>query len=118
VERIGKLGTLAVTGSISLWRASTASHCFVPSSPVLVTQLMEATHSSEKSVLTRAIRRHIAEADIQHRDRRENLKSYKALTGWDLSQRTYMFPVRYEQGFYIPEDGIPDICAYFVTLMS
>jgi hypothetical protein len=36
----------------------------VPSSPILVTLMMEAIRSSETSVLTRAIQRHIAEDDI------------------------------------------------------
>jgi hypothetical protein len=47
VTRIGELGTLTVT-----------SNCFtanvVPSSLILVTLMMEALHSSETSVLTRA----------------------------------------------------------------
>jgi hypothetical protein len=38
--------------------------------------------------------------------RRENLKSYIALTGWALWQRRNVFPVRYELGSYIQEDGI------------
>jgi hypothetical protein len=29
-----------------------------------------------------------------------------ALTGWVLSRRRDMFPVRYEVGFYIPEDEV------------
>jgi hypothetical protein len=56
----------------------------VPSSPSLVTLMMEALSSSETSVLTRATRRNIPEDDILHSRRRENLKSYIALTGWTL----------------------------------
>jgi hypothetical protein len=56
----------------------------VPSSPILVTLMMEAIISSEVSVLTRTTRRHISEDDILHSHRRENLKCYIALTGWDL----------------------------------
>jgi hypothetical protein len=56
----------------------------VPSSPLLVTLVMEATRSSETSVLTRSSRRNIPEDDILHSNRRENLNSYTALTGWDL----------------------------------
>jgi hypothetical protein len=52
----------------------------VPSSPILVTLMMEALHSSE-TVHTRAIRRSIPEDGIPHGHRRENLKSYIALTG-------------------------------------
>jgi hypothetical protein len=49
----------------------------VPSSPILVTLIKEAASSSE----TRA---NIPEDDILYSDRRENLKSYIALTGWAL----------------------------------
>jgi hypothetical protein len=56
----------------------------VRSSPILVTLMMEALSSSETSVLTRATRRNIIEDDILHSHRRENLKSYIALTGWTL----------------------------------
>jgi hypothetical protein len=56
----------------------------VPSSPILVTLMMEALRSSETSVLTRVARRNIPEDDILHSHHRENLKSYIALTGWAL----------------------------------
>jgi hypothetical protein len=46
--------------------------------------MMEALSSSEMSVLTRPTRRYIPEDDILHSHCRENLKSYIALTGWDL----------------------------------
>jgi hypothetical protein len=47
----------------------------VPSSPILVTLTMEALISAETSVITRAIRRNIADDGILHILRRENLRS-------------------------------------------
>jgi hypothetical protein len=49
---------------------------------------------------------YIPEDDILHSHRRENLKSYIALTGWTLLQRRKVSPVKYELGFYIPEYNI------------
>jgi hypothetical protein len=51
---------------------------------ILVTLMMEELRSSKTSVLTRAMGRNIPEDDILHSHRRENLKSYIALTGWAL----------------------------------
>jgi hypothetical protein len=56
----------------------------VPSSQILVTLMMEALRSSEMPVLTRGTRRNIPDDGILHSHRRENLKSYIALTGWAL----------------------------------
>jgi hypothetical protein len=62
--------------------------------------------SVETSVLTRTTRRNIPEEGILHSHRRENLKSYIALTGWAVQRRRNVSPVKYELGFYIPEDDI------------
>jgi hypothetical protein len=56
----------------------------VPSSSILVNLIMEALSSSQTSVLTCATRCNIPEEDILHSHRRENFKSYIALTGWAL----------------------------------
>jgi hypothetical protein len=54
----------------------------VPSSPILVTLMMEAIHWSKTSVLTRATQCNIPEDSILHSHCCENLESYIALTGW------------------------------------
>jgi hypothetical protein len=56
----------------------------VPSSPILVTLMMEAISSSLMSAHTRTTRRNIPEYGILHSHHRENHKSYMALTGWVL----------------------------------
>jgi hypothetical protein len=56
----------------------------VPSSLILSTLIMEAIHSFDTSVLTRATERRIPEDCVLHGHRRENLKPYIALTGWAM----------------------------------
>jgi hypothetical protein len=56
----------------------------VPSSPILVSMMVEVIRSSETSVIIRVTRHYIPEDGILHSHRRENLKCYIALTGWDL----------------------------------
>jgi hypothetical protein len=53
----------------------------VPSSPILVTLMTEEIHFSETSVLTTVTQRNLEEDGILHSQRRENGKSYLALTG-------------------------------------
>jgi hypothetical protein len=55
-----------------------------PSSPILVNLMMEALSTSEMTVLARATKRNIPAGGILHSQRRRNLKSYVALTGWAL----------------------------------
>jgi hypothetical protein len=87
VTRIDELGTLAVTSNRRTLRRNSqllVTASVVPSSPILITLMKEALCSPETSVLTRATLRNIPEDDILHSHRRENLKSYIALTGWTL----------------------------------
>jgi hypothetical protein len=56
----------------------------VPCSLILVILMMEVIYSLETSVLTTATRCNIPGDTILHTHRRENLKSYIALTGWTL----------------------------------
>jgi hypothetical protein len=51
---------------------------------LLVTLTMEAMGTSETSAPTWGTRRNIPEDGIFHIHRRENLKSYIALSGWAL----------------------------------
>jgi hypothetical protein len=78
--KLGLLGTgLGVVDWID-WMLVTAS--VVPGSPILVTLMMEALSFSGTSIFTRTTLRNIPEDAIIHSHRRENLKSYIALTGW------------------------------------
>jgi hypothetical protein len=73
VKRIGDLGkTLAVTNNRRTLRRN-----IVPSSPIIVTLMMDEICLSETSVLTRATRRNILHDGFLHSHSRENLKFYK-----------------------------------------
>jgi hypothetical protein len=85
VTRIGELGTtLAVTSNFVLlhsvrWLLVTAN--VVPCSLILVTLMMEAPSSSKHRFLQESHDLTSQKISILHSRRRENLKSYIALTG-------------------------------------
>jgi hypothetical protein len=82
LTRIVELGTtLAATNNRRKLHRLLVAASIVPSSPFLVTLMKEALGSSVTPVLTSATRRKNTEDGILHRHRRENLKSYIALTG-------------------------------------
>jgi hypothetical protein len=79
VTRLGELGTMYTVLLRSVGRLLITAN--VPSSPILVTLMMEGLRSSETPLLRRATRRNIPEEGILPSHRRENLKYYIALTG-------------------------------------
>jgi hypothetical protein len=80
VTSIGELGTtLAATSNRRMLQRSWLTANVIPSSPMLVTLMMDAISASETSVLTRATQHNIPEDGILHSHHCENLKSYKQL---------------------------------------
>jgi hypothetical protein len=73
-----------MTSSVMLQSRLLVTAKVFPSSPILVTLMMEELRSSETLFHTRATRRNIPEDGILQSHSRENLRSYIALTGWAL----------------------------------
>jgi hypothetical protein len=67
-----------------LQRASVASYYRFPSSPILVSLMMDAIHSTENPVLAKATRRNITGEGILHSHLHAIFKSCIGLTGWAL----------------------------------
>jgi hypothetical protein len=88
LTRIGELGTTLLTNNavviLRSLRQLLITAKVVSSSTILVTLMMNAIRSSEMSLITRATRCIIPKNGILHSHRRENLKSYIALTGCAL----------------------------------
>jgi hypothetical protein len=71
------------------------------------------------SALTTATLYHNPENGVIHSHCLEKLTSLIKLNGWALQRRRNMFPVRYELGFYIPENGILHLSSsFFICLIA
>jgi hypothetical protein len=79
VKKMNKLGAMSVVITSSVLQLIVTANA-VPSSPILVTLIIEAITSSETSVHTTVTRHHIPENGILHSHGRESLKSYTELS--------------------------------------
>jgi hypothetical protein len=93
-----ELGTaLALTSNLRMlvflrnMRRLLVTASVVPSSPILVTLMMEALSFSGTLILTRATRRNIPEHAILHSHRREDFKSYMLNCHFNLFTCSYSF---------------------------
>jgi hypothetical protein len=81
---IASITMVTIVGELGTKIALLFTANVVPNSPILVTLMMEAIHSSETLFISRTTRHHIPEDAILHSHCLGDLKSYIALTGWSL----------------------------------
>jgi hypothetical protein len=84
IIRVAKIGELGTALTVTSNRSTLPANVF-PTSPILVTLMMEGIRSCKLSVLTGYTRHHIPGDDILHSHRRENLKLYLGIAILALS---------------------------------
>jgi hypothetical protein len=117
VTRIGELGTtLAVNSNV------------LPSSPILVTLMMEDLSSSETSVLTRSTLSSIPEDGFTHSHSREILKSYETSSDgtcvlddriqcWDISNKNLVLQPAKSKGWNVTGNNFCALNYNYETLI-